>query len=184
MCGASQNTYAARLNRQHVTLVSSLQAVVSTRRTESPLPIDAIAPVVADAAKTLEVDRMALWRYDKGLSRMQCIHVYRRTTHDPSMVVGQIIHPPSSYLERLREGHMILVDNMTLDVSSRFQDVHLDSPERISVLDAPIRQDTQLLGVISCLSIGTRRIWHDDDKAFVELLTKILVLAFGRNERG
>jgi hypothetical protein len=78
---------------------------------------------------------------------------------------------------------MIVIDNMTLDAQMVFRDVQLDSRGHVAVLDAPLRQDDQLFGVISCLSIGNRQSWHKDEQAFVQLLANILALVMKDHRR-
>jgi GAF domain len=153
--------YVARLRKQQAALLSSLQAAIVPGTT-----VEAVTRVIAQAGDALDAERIAVWRYEKDASSMQCVSLYRRASYDIGETGSHLFYPPSTYLASLLEGRTIRAESVALDIGMAFV--------RVSLLDVPLRRHNELLGVLSCLSIGEQRTWHDDEEAFAQLVAKIL----------
>ena len=128
----------------------------------------ALARICEAAAEALEVERVNVWRLHTAHGVLRCLHAYDRRTG---------VHNPPGYDEAFD------ADN---DYGRRLDEVRVidaadvrDSPELLaplgdyfarngvaSLLDAPVRSEGALLGVVCHEQVGQPRDWSDADQAF------------------
>jgi EAL domain-containing protein (putative c-di-GMP-specific phosphodiesterase class I)/GGDEF domain-containing protein len=132
----------------------------------------ALAQICEVAAEILEVDRVNVWRIDPERQCLCCIHAYER--HDGGR------HNPPGYEEilRLDSQYGSQLDQVrVIDIANVGSDRALTGPEADlnaylnrnnihSLLDAPVRAEGALLGVVCHEHVGSPRAWTQDEHAF------------------
>ena len=113
----------------------------------------AIALLCQVAADTLEVERVNVWRADPRDNTLRCIHGYVRGSdqHNPAGY-DEVLLLDSEYGAQLDDVRVIdIVDastDSTVTESSDSLQAYLKRHDIHSLLDAPIRSQGELLGVV------------------------------------
>ena len=132
---------------------------------------DALAVICETAAHALQVERVNAWRLLPDPLRLECVHAYDRAT-------GQ--HVPPGTLESLpMDGEYVellqvvrAIDAADVDVApsvATSQGALRDYLHRhgiCSLLDAPVRMEGELVGMICHEQVGTTRAWTPEEVAF------------------
>lgn len=147
----------------------------------------AIALICEVAADTLEVERVNVWRCDDARQRIHCIHAFERT--------GRIHNPPGfeetlplegEYADQLDDVRVIDVSDVSVGDSPAAADSYQAYFERHqvqSLLDAPIRNEGELLGVVCHEHVGCARMWTPEDQAFAGSIGDYISAAYEISRR-
>ncbi|TXH65486.1 MAG: GGDEF domain-containing protein [Lysobacteraceae bacterium] len=143
----------------------------------------AIALICEVAAEALEVERVNVWRLDPEQRLLHCIHAYTRSAgqHNPPGF-DETVAFNADYGAQLDEvrvidiadvntNELVSADNASLQRYLRQYDIQ-------SMLDAPVRNASELLGVISHEHIGCARVWSPEDHAFAGSLGDYVAVAY------
>ena len=136
------------------------------------------------AADTLEIERVNIWLYNEDRSMMLCIDMYERTAgvHSEGQTLKANDYP--AYFKALEEGRTIAADDAfsdprTQEYSESYLSVHAIS----SMLDAPIRIEGRVAGVICHEHTGPPHHWTVEEQNFAGSLADIVALAIDSHER-
>lgn len=143
----------------------------------------AIQLICEVAAETLGVERVNVWRVDEDAGLLRCVHAYLlgAATHDPPGF-DETLPLDTDYTTQLSEVRVI-------DVGDVARSNALGAPEgalagylhrhRIhSLLDAPVRAEGRLLGVICHEHVGSARMWTPEDHAFAGSIGDYVAVAY------
>ncbi len=143
----------------------------------------AVAEICEVAAETLEVERVNIWRADAASQRLHCIHAYVRSA-------GAHNHPgldaslplDSDYGIKLDAVRVIDIADVAVDVSVSASQEALGAYLRLhdihSLLDAPIRAEGILIGVVCHEHVGSARMWSPEDHAFAGSIGDYIAVAY------
>lgn len=140
------------------------------------------------AAETLEVERVNVWRAHPGDNTLRCIHAYVRSSdrHNP-VGYDEILQLDSEYGAQLDDVRVIdIVDassDSTVTESSDSLRAYLQRHDIHSLLDAPIRSQGELLGVVCHEHIGCARVWTPEDQAFAGSIGDYVAVAYEISRR-
>ena len=140
------------------------------------------------AAQTLEVERVNIWRLDIEQRRLLCVHAYSLGTHE---------HNPAGFEESLDfdSAYGVLLDEVrVIDAADVARDATLSASQaalgdylrrhRIrSLLDAPIRSEGELLGVVCHEHVNGPRTWSPEDEAFAGSIGDYVAMAYEISRR-
>ncbi|TXH65487.1 MAG: sensor domain-containing phosphodiesterase [Lysobacteraceae bacterium] len=143
----------------------------------------AIALICEAAAETLGVERVNVWRVDAEELQLRCIHAYVRSADE---------HDPPGFKERLPLDSQYgsqLDDVRVIDVGDVATDSTVSPAEAAlgqylhrhgihSLLDAPVRSEGRLLGVVCHEHVGEPRVWSPEDHAFAGSIGDYVAIAF------
>ncbi len=118
-------------------------------------------------ANTLEVERVSLWVFDEHHTTMTCLNLYERgpATHQHGTVLSVNKYP--RYFQALKESLTIAAREANTDPRTKeFSEGYLDVLHISSMMDSPIFQQGQLIGVVCHEHIGTPREWPLDEQQF------------------
>ncbi len=143
----------------------------------------AVAEICEVAAETLGVERVNVWRVDAAIHRLHCVHAYVRSTgtHNPAGF-DESLPLDSEYGIQLDEVRVVDIADVAKDATVsasqealgaylRFHDVH-------SLLDAPIRAEGMLIGVVCHEHVGSARMWSPEDYAFAGSIGDYIAVAY------
>jgi EAL domain-containing protein (putative c-di-GMP-specific phosphodiesterase class I)/GAF domain-containing protein len=143
----------------------------------------ALAEICEVAADTLGVDRVNVWRIEPQTQQLRCLHAYERERH---------VHNPPGFDETLRLDDQYgsqLDDVRVIDIADVATDRDLTGPEWDldaylkrhnihSLLDAPIRAEGALLGVVCHEHVGGARMWTPEEQAFAGSIGDYVAVAY------
>ncbi len=149
----------------------------------------AIGEICEVAAECLDVERVNVWRIDPEQQRLRCVHAYERNGHRHGL--------PGDNEETLRldsEYGNQLDDVRVIDIADVATDRALTGPEQDlsaylmrhgihSLLDAPIRAEGALLGVVCHEHVGSSRMWTPEDHAFAGSIGDYVAVAYEISRR-
>lgn len=143
----------------------------------------AIAEICEVAADTLEVERVNIWRVDAAVHRLHCVHAYVHSSgvHNPPGFDESLLLD-SEYGTQLDEVRVIDIadvgNDSTVSASQEALGAYLRRHAIQSLLDAPVRAEGDLLGVICNEHIGSARVWTPEDLAFAGSLGDFVAVAY------
>ncbi len=152
------------------------------------LPGDDLATALATinewAAKTLDVARVSVWRYNEEHTAIQCLDGYELETHRHSSGMELLRARFPAYFDALRDAEVIAANDARSDPRTlEFTESYLRPLGITAVMDAAIHLGGAAAGVISHEHIGPPRVWTDDEKAFAVAMANMVSLAMERWER-
>ena len=127
----------------------------------------ALAIICETAAGTLGVERVNIWLLHPGHGVLRCIHAYDRRDgqHNPPGY-DEALDSGELYGQRLDEVRVIDVVDVRTDAALSSLGAYFARHGITSLLDAPVRGDGRLLGVVCHEQVGAPRIWSIADQAF------------------
>ncbi|HXF69193.1 MAG TPA: GAF domain-containing protein [Thermoflexus sp.] len=144
----------------------------------------AMARIAWTAAETLQVSRVNIWRLDERTNRLEClVHVeWPAGVFQKGAVLRAADYP--AYFEALREGRAVDAADARHDPRTReLRESYLEPQGIFSLLDAPIRQGGQVVGVICHEQTGAVRFWTPDEIAFAAEVADLIALVWSGAER-
>ncbi len=143
----------------------------------------ALAEICKVAADTLNVERVNVWRIDSGQQVLNCVHAYEYVTDRHNT-------PGFDETLRLDAGYGNQLDDVrVIDMTDIASDRVLTGPEEDlwayfkrhnihSLLDAPVRAEGALLGVVCHEHVGGPRMWTPEDHAFAGSIGDYVAVAY------
>lgn len=143
----------------------------------------AIAEICEVAAETLGVERVNIWRIDADTQQLRCIHAYdRRTGEHNAAGFDESLLLDSEYGDQLGEVRVIDIADVgtdsTISASEEALGAYLRRHDIHSLLDAPIRAEGHLLGVVCHEHVGSARMWSPEDHAFAGSIGDYVAVAY------
>ncbi len=159
---AARQARLARLERQQRALVT-----LATHPTVLSGDFEAACRIITElAAETMEVERCSIWSLENP-RELRCVNLFERSSgrHSSGMVL-QAEHYPryfeAIHTARVIDAHDVLADART----NAFSDDYLIPLGITSLLDAPVRVEGQVVGIVCHEHVGPARRWHEDEIVF------------------
>ena len=177
---AERSARALRHNHALVTLARRVWSEDCTLHT-------AIALICQVAAETLEVERVNVWRVDHDRSRLRCVHAYLRSEdrHNPDGF-DETLGIDREYGEQLEDVRVIDIADVRADDTVAADDslqAYFARHRVQSLLDAPVRSQGELLGVVCHEQVGCARVWTPEDEAFAGSIGDYVAMAYEISRR-
>lgn len=136
------------------------------------------------AAETLGVERASVWHLNDDGSEMRCEELYERghDRHSRGVVLRAADYP--RYFAALKLGRAIDSHDAHRDArTSEFSDAYLAPLGITSMMDAAIRRDGRVTGVVCLEHVGEPRTWTPAEMEFAGALADQAALALAAVER-
>ena len=136
------------------------------------------ANITERAARTLRSSRANIWLFNEERTAIHCVDNYelRTQVHSDGFILERSLYP--KYFAALQEERVIMANDASSDTrTSEFAVSYLVDNNIHSMLDAPIRQDGQAVGVLCIEQCGEGRAWTDEEAAFVGTLADFVTIA-------
>jgi PAS domain S-box-containing protein len=130
------------------------------------------------AARTLGVSRVSLWFYDQDHSIIRCANLFEHPSgqHSKGQELRKVDYP--NYFAALEEGRVIPAHYARNDPRTRdFTEGYLKPLGITSLLDAPIRSEGKMIGVICHEHTGSPREWTLDEQNFAGSMADLMALS-------
>lgn len=146
--------------------------------------IEALREISRVAAETLDVARVGVWLFSGDRTKIQCINLYELPTAQHSAGYELLAVDYPAYFQALEEDRIIVADNAHTDPQTReFATSYLVPLQITAILDAPIRMDDGLAGVICHEQVGSPRVWTVEEQSFANALADLLAIVIQTNKR-
>jgi diguanylate cyclase (GGDEF)-like protein/PAS domain S-box-containing protein len=168
-----------RLRRQNSVLVELARSKLHNGDLDTALRV-----ITETAAETLEVDRVSVWLYNDERSLIGCVDLYEREkrAHTRGLELTAADYP--SYFRALQEERIISADDARADARTReFSASYLCPLGITSMLDAPVRQGSHMVGVVCHEHVGGARNWTLDEQTFARSMADLVSLVLETTER-
>lgn len=148
----------------------------------------ALALISETAAETLQVARVNIWRLHAQHGVLRCVHAYERGTgaHNPPGY-DEAFDADSEYGRQLDRVRVVdaadVARDATVSASWAALGDYLMRHGVRSLLDAPIRSEGVLLGVVCHEHVGGARRWMPEDEAFAGSIADYVAMAYEINRR-
>ena len=160
-----------RLQRQRDALI----ALTSTGIADSIEPNEAFRQITETAARTLDVSRTSIWRYNKDRNAIHCIDLFDRdsNTHTSGLMLAAENYP--AYFKALAREDVIAADQAeTHSATHEFAESYLRPLGITSMLDAATRVAGKVEGVLCHEHVGLARKWTTDESAFAVSMANLV----------
>jgi len=136
------------------------------------------------SAKALHVERVSIWLFNNDKSILTCADLYLSDSgkHESGEVLTAEDYP--EYFKIICSGEILVVDHARDDVRTReFNDDYLKPLNIYSMLDLPIVQDDQLIGLICHEKVGEIKLWAQDEQDFADSVVNAISLSLEIKKR-
>jgi PAS domain S-box-containing protein len=145
---------------------------------------DSLKIIAEAAARAFEVQQVSVWVFTKDGAIIRCIDLYDMSadTHSQGMEIRAAEHP--FYFKTLAEDDLVAVDDARNDPRTReFVDSCLSLPGITSMMDVPVTQKGERIGIICYEHVGPARKWTLEEQNFARIPANYLSLAIEAYDR-
>ncbi len=136
------------------------------------------------AARALEVERVSVWLFDRGQTKIICRDLYERSWNRHSSGFSLFASDYPSYFKALALNRVIAAEDAAVDQRTReFSETYLKPNAITSMLDAPIRLQGRSVGVVCHEQVGRPRNWSPEDEAFAGSVADFVAIALEAEDR-
>ncbi len=146
--------------------------------------LNRLRTILVTSARTLEVERLSLWRCAEDRRSISCVDLYSLSTdlHECVGPLGSADAP--AYFEALGRDRVIAAHNARTDPRTReLVDAYLTPLGIGAMLDVPLRKDHAPVGVLCAEHVGGERTWTVDEQNFAISVANLIVVALVDEER-
>jgi len=143
-----------------------------------------LAQLTETASATLSVERTSVWLLSDDHRSLCCLDLYQQSSgaHSAGTVLVADAYP--RYFEALETGRAIDAHDAVSDPrTSEFADGYLGPLGISSMMDAAVRREGRLVGVVCHEHVGPPRTWQPDELAFAGALADQVTLVLEADER-
>ena len=146
--------------------------------------LEALSHVVEESAETLQVERVGVWLLSDDRLDLRCVRSFTLSTR--TLGGGEILRSVDypAYFAALESGRGIEAHDARADPRTiEFRDGYLVPLGITSMLDATIRDEGRVIGVVCHEHIGPARIWTPDVLGFAGAVADQVSMAIANAER-
>lgn len=159
-------------------------ALLSLVRGSFPTREAACRRVTQLVADTLEVERVSIWMLEQDKTLLSCLDVYDRTKGAHEHGAQLSIEQYPRYFSALRDNLTIAAHDARTDPrTNEFTNGYLDVLGITSMMDSPIFEQGQTIGVLCHEHIGQARGWSLDEQQFGSSIADFVSHTFESLER-
>ncbi len=132
------------------------------------------------AASTLDVPRVNIWKLDEAGNKLVCLHAFDSAATDGAGAgVDETIELEGPYSGALEQVRVVDATNVATSpaTAERGLQAYFSRHGICSVLDAPVRLEGDLLGVICSEQTGKIRPWQAEEKTFAGSMGDYVAMA-------
>ena len=144
----------------------------------------ALALICEIAADALRVERVNVWHYDRGAQRLRCIHDFsaRERAHAGGDTLESLSLEGDDYVAGFEHVRAIDAADVRLHPSTASSlselRTYLERHGIHALLDAPVRVEGEMIGVICHESTDGPRLWSHDEITFAGSMGDFVAMAF------
>lgn len=133
--------------------------------------IDVAKKILTIAAQGLEIPRVSIWSSSNNLDTLECLALYEEGVFVENSAITLQESDYPRYFEALKnERFIVAVDAHTHPDTAEFSQGYLTPLDIHSMLDAPIRKDGKIVGILCCEQTKVKRDWSLTEQSFAAML--------------
>lgn len=145
---------------------------------------ETIREIARVAAETLHVGRVGVWLFSEDRLKLQCINLYEIATRQHSSGAELLAAENPHYFQALEKARILVIQDAQTDPRTTEFLVNYLAPCHIyAMLDAPIRIDKGLIGVLCHEQLDVTRDWSHEEQSFANSLADLLAVVIQTNQR-
>jgi diguanylate cyclase (GGDEF)-like protein/PAS domain S-box-containing protein len=169
-----------RMHRQQAGL---LRLLADDRITQCPLD-EAFRLITEVAGRTLEIERTSVWLFTPDRAHLRCHNLYRRSLlqHMAGATLDAAAYP--AYFRALESGRAVAATDAHRDPRTAQLVADYLVPLGIgAMLEAPVRHEGRLVGVVCHEHVGPPRQWLLDEKTFAASIADLVAMVLDAEAR-
>ena len=143
----------------------------------------ALKRITETAADVLDVPRVNIWLFDEDRETLQCVDNFDRSSEAHESDLELVVENYPSYVEALESNRSIAAPDAIEDPRTEELDNYLNEHGVRALLDATIRSEGEVVGVVCHEDVGTTRKWTDDEIEFATDVADLVHRAIRNRER-
>ena len=158
--------------------------LLEIRRHESDSQEAFLRLITEHIVKAVDVERASVWFFDRECREIVCedLFVRSRGEHEAGARLRAADFP--RYFATIADGDPLAAnDARTHPGTCEFLASYLEPLDIVSMLDVPIRQGNELVGVFCCEHTGTRREWTPEEIEFLASAAALVEVALENARR-
>jgi GAF domain-containing protein len=147
--------------------------------------LDVALRTLAEAAgQTLNVERASIWMFDDERTKITCLDLYELSTRSHSKGIELLASEYPTYFEALEQNRTLVASDARADARTRELTATYLVPHRVeAMLDAPIRVDGRVVGIVCHEHVVGVRQWTLEEQRFAGSMADMAALALEHVER-
>ncbi len=146
--------------------------------------VPAFQEICKAISQALDVARVSIWYYDADREAIVCEELYEQVadTHSSGLTLFKKDFP--NYFAYLREERVLAAHDAHTDAATaEFSSVYLTPLGITSMLDAPVRLEGKLWGVVCIEHVGTPRTWSTEAQSFGATMAELAARVLSAEQR-
>lgn len=144
----------------------------------------ALENIAKAAAEAIEVERVSIWFFEDSMQSILCRCLYTRSSNTFEIGDSLSAQDYPGYFRALAEARTIAaIDAATDPRTSEFARDYLPSKNIASMLDVPVRSESELVGIVCCEEVGIRHEWSVEEIEFAASIADFVALAMETSRR-
>lgn len=163
---------------------SALSTLAKSKMIANEEMLPSIQEILETAAKNMNVSRASVWIYNNEHDQINCVDLYEneKDQHSSGLTLSAKDYP--TYFSALEDGRVINADDARIHLETcDFKENYLEPLNIMSLLDAPIRLEGQVLGTLCLEQIETIRRWAPDEQNFAASMADMVSMAIQASKR-
>jgi PAS domain S-box-containing protein len=145
---------------------------------------DRLRLILETCARTLEVARVSIWRFEDNGAALRCDDLYQRATGQHTSGERLYARDVPAYFAAIGYDRVVAAGDAHADPRTRdFSETYLTPNGIGAMLDVPLRQEDRPLGVMCIEHVGGARGWKFDEQNFALSLANLVVVALADADR-
>nr|MBA3900723.1 PAS domain-containing protein [Bacteroidota bacterium] len=129
-------------------------------------------------AKQIDSERVGIWLFNKDRTAIVCYCLYNKNTNKHSFDLMVLKKDAPNYFKALEENRILIMNDAINDpATSELSEFYLKPLGISSMLDAPIRAQGELLGVLCHEHVGSKRQWTNEEQNFASSVADIVAIS-------
>jgi two-component system sensor histidine kinase/response regulator len=176
---------ALAASEQRLAAQSRALTELTARYTDPAAHIDdRLREILEVSARTLDVERLSMWRFGDGRLAIRCIGMFERSPGRHTSGALLYRHEAPAYFQAIERERVVAADDAGTDPRTReFRDGYLVPNGIGAMLDVPLRQHNATIGVLCAEHVGQARNWTVDEQNFSIASANLIVAAVADEER-
>ena len=140
--------------------------------------------ILVMTARTLDVERVSLWRLAYDAQSIRCLDLYTLSAdrHEQGGALGYFDAP--AYFDALGRDRVIAAHEVATDPRTcQLLDSYLTPLGIGAMLDVPLRRENATVGVLCAEHVGKPRTWTVDEQSFAIAVANLVVVALADEDR-
>ena len=145
----------------------------------------ALRAILSSSVAAVEVARVSYWAYTKNGAALRCEQLWNGAGLQPVFTGVELrVADYPRYFATLKNERVVAVNDAVANPrTSEFAELYLKPHGITSMLDAPVRANGRVVGVVCHEHTGTRRVWTSEERQFAASVGDLVAIALGAQKR-